>query len=138
MPTRAEIVAYNLNDAKTPCLTARELDGSLCANAEQPVLVTGEQLDKLVALLRGHATYDRTSASRCFEPHHAITLHYGTSVLDAYTVCLKCRNTELAGTRLPCSDPNQCVDQERLTFTDASFKALLKLMRSAKVKGARG
>lgn len=134
VPSTADIVVYNLKPGAL-CITAREPDGSLCANAETPVALTGRQLDKLVTLLRSHTSYDRSAAPACFEPHHAVVFAYGTSSLDTYGVSLTCRSVEPGGSHPPCSDPKQCVDQERLSLTDAAYKQLVTLFRTVKVKG---
>ncbi|MEZ0312886.1 MAG: hypothetical protein ACAI38_14015 [Myxococcota bacterium] len=136
-PTRAEVIAYNLRESAARCLTAREPDGKLCRDAERPVIITGKALDELVRILRSHETYDRTRAAACFEPHHSLVFYNGTSALDEYTICFKCHNTEPGGTRVPCSDPNQCVDGERLTFTDDALGSLEKILNRAKVKGVK-
>ncbi len=136
-PTRAEVIAYNLRSSAARCITARETDGKPCVDAERPVVITGKPLEQLVQLLRAHESYDRTRAAACFEPHHEVVFYNGTSVLDTYEICFKCHNTVPGGTRVPCSDPNQCVDGARMTFQDTALTSLGQILNKAKVKGVK-
>lgn len=133
-PTRAEVFAYNLDPGKTQCSRGRDADGKLCANAEAPVTVTGKPLVKLVELLRSGASYDTSSAARCFDPHHFVVFYYETSAIDTYDVCLKCHNTLPGGTQVPCSG-TECADRGTQTFKDGAFKQLEKILKGTKVKG---